>query len=183
MPKKPQPFGATLPVVATIASLACAPALAMSAGESSLPGAAGIVDWIGFRDISYDSAELFSYTLVFYALGFGYLTDLVLHDRGFGRILNGIVGATGICIALHFALPHLLGFGRGSETVLFNLTMIVACAGSAVTLVVAAALKGVFMKALRRNLDRLGRAPPPPRIAETVEPLNPRIASALREKP
>lgn len=182
MLKKPYLSGAILLAAASFASLACGPALAVTVGESSLPGAADLVDWVGFRDISYDSRDLFSYALVFYALGFGYLTDLALHDRGFGKIINGVVGAAGICIALHFALPHLVAFGRG-ETVLFNLMMIVAFAGSAVTLVAAAAFKGVFMHSLRLNLDRLGRAPPPRRIADPVEPLNPRIASALREKP
>jgi hypothetical protein len=182
MPKKLIPSALTLIGAASIALAACGQAEAMSVGQPGMPGAAGITDWIGFRDISYDSRDLFAWTLFFYALGFGYLTDLALHDRGFGKIINGVVGAAGICIALHFTVPHLVAFGRGSEAVLFNLMMIVACAGSAITLVAAAAFKGVFMHALRLNLDKLGRAPPPRPIAAPVEPLNPRIASALRDK-
>lgn len=165
-----------------LAALACEPALANGFGEdSSLPLVDRIIDWIGFRDLTGDRRDLFAYCLLAFAFAFGIVTDMAFRDRGFGKALNGVIGAAGICIALHFIAPHASTFGGTSETVRFNLTMIAAGAGSALTLVIAAALKGVAMRALRLNLDRLDRAPPPKPL-KTEARLDPRIASALREK-
>jgi hypothetical protein len=165
-----------------LAALASAPALASGFGEeSSLPFMDSIVDWIGFRELTGDRRDLFAYCLVFFAFAFGYLTDLVFRDRGFGKALNGVVGVAGICLALHVIAPYASTFADSSETLRFNLMLIGAGVGSAVTLLVASAFKGVFMRSLRLNLDRLDRAPPPKPLS-TEAPLSPRVASALREK-
>ena len=102
-------------------------------------------------------------------------TDLAFAERGFGKALNGVVGVAGIAIALHFLAPYAMAVAASSETLRFNLMMIAAGAGSAVTLVIAASFKGVFMRSLRLNLDRLDRAPPPKPLPGPP-PLSPRVA-------
>lgn len=170
------------PAVLALAVLASDPALARGYGEESgLPLLDTIVDWIGFRELTGDRRDLFGYCLLFFAFAFGYFTDMVFTDRGFGKILNGVVGVAGIAIALHFLAPYAATFAPSSEKLRFNLMMIGAGAGSAVALVVGASLKGVFMRSLRLNLDRLDRAPPPKPLPGPP-PLSPRVASALREK-
>ena len=169
-------------LAAAAAVLASNPALARGFGEElALPLVDTIVDWIGFRELTGDRRDLFGYCLLFYAFGFGYATDLAFAERGFGKALNGAVGVAGIAIALHFLAPYATTVAASSETLRFNLMMIAAGAGSAVTLLIAASFKGVFMRSLRLNLDRLDRAPPPKPLAGPP-PLSPRVASALREK-
>lgn len=178
---------ASLPLAPLLAGAALAalngdPALARGFGEgSSLPIVDDLVDWIGFRDVTGDRRDLFAYSLMAYALFFGPLTDLVLRERGFGKALNGVVGIAGICLALHFVGERLPAFHDTTGTMRFNLMLIVAGAGSALTLVAAAVVKNAALGLLQRNLDRLYRAPPPKPLA-TEPPLDPRIASALREK-
>ncbi|MDI9850230.1 hypothetical protein QM467_19520 [Rhodoblastus sp. 17X3] len=167
---------------AALVALSGDPALARGYGEaSSLPIVDAAVDWIGFRDLTGDRRDLFAYCLIAYALFFGPLTDLVLQERGFGKALNGVVGIVGICLALHFVGEQLPSFHDTTGPMRFNLMLIIAGAGSALTLVAASVLKNAVMGSLRRNLDRLYRAPPPKPLA-TEPPLDPRIASALREK-
>jgi hypothetical protein len=157
-------------------------ALARGFGEgSSLPVVDSLVDWIGFRDLTGDRRDLFAYCLIGYALFFGPLTDLVLKERGFGKAGNGAVGIVGICLALHFVNAWLPAFHDTTGPMRFNLILIIAGAGSALALVAASVLKNAVMGSLQRNLDRLYRASPPKPLA-TDPPLNPRIASALREK-
>jgi hypothetical protein len=158
------------------------PALARGYGEaSSLPLVDTIVDWIGFQDLTGDRRDLFAYCLIGYALFFGPLTDMVLQERGFGKALNGVVGIAGICLALHFVDGRLPSFHDNSGTMRFNLILIIAGAGSALALVTGALIKNAAMGSLRRNLDRLYRAPPAKPLA-SEPPLDPRIAAALREK-
>ncbi|WP_374546120.1 hypothetical protein [Rhodoblastus sp.] len=169
-----------------LAVLASGPALANGFGAgSSLPlidtFVDKVVDWIGFRELTGDRRDLFALCLIIYAAVFGYLTDLALRDRGFGKALNGVVGAAGICLALALLTPHVFALADVSDRVRANLTLIIIGAGSAVTLIVTSALKGVLMSALRLNLDRMDLPPPPAPIAEPAS-TDPRIASALREK-
>jgi hypothetical protein len=162
--------------LAPLTALTAEPALASGFGEeSALPLIDHLVRWIGYSDVNKDWRDLFAFSLFIYALAFGYASNLALHDHGFGKVINGLVGVAGVCVALHLVGERLTTLG-------FNLLLIIAGTGSAVSLIGGALAKGVLSRFMQRHLDRLDKpAAPRPMVVET--PLDPRIASALRDKP
>lgn len=165
MPKKSSIPAGPLLIGLALAATAGGDALARGYGaESSLPFLDSLIDWIGFRELAGDRRDLFGYCLIGFAGAFGYLTDLAFQERGFGKILNGAVGVLGICVALHFVGPWLPLVPDSSGRLRFNLALIACGAGAAVALFFGALIKGVVMRFIQRNLDRLDRPPRPKRM-------------------
>ncbi|HUO55771.1 MAG TPA: hypothetical protein VMU18_13570 [Rhodoblastus sp.] len=185
MPRRPpsfRPFWTSLAFFVLGPACCASGALARGYGQdSSLPWIDDIVEWIGFTDFAGDRRDLFAYCLVVFAFSFGYLSDLAFKERGFGKVLNGIIGIAGICVALHFFVPHQAMLGGASEMLRFNLGLIAAGAGASVLLVIAALVKGVALRVLTRAVDNMSR-PARPAPMQVEAELDPRVAAALRRK-
>ncbi len=177
--------GPCFPILALLAVAAGGgPALADGYGsDSSLPFFDQIVDWMGWHDLSGERRDLLSFCLFVYAMAFGVLTNFTFKGRGFGIVMNGVIGVVGVCLGLYFCgsrfriLPQNL-----PEHTLFNVILIIACLGSAILLVVSAGVKGVTLKALGRFVDTFDRPEKPQPVGLHIEKLPPRIAAALRKQ-
>ena len=139
-----------------------------------------VVEWMGLHDLSSDRRDLLSFCLLVYATVFGVLTNFAFKDKGFGIVLNGVVGVAGLCLALFFCsarfrlLPQNL-----PEHTLFNVLLIIACLGSAVFLVIASQVKNVTLSLLARFVDGFDR----PEGAEAGGAGNRAVAAAHRLGP
>jgi hypothetical protein len=149
--------------------------------DSSLPFLDDIIEWIGLRNLTGDWRNLFGYCLLGFALVFGYLTNLAFDDRGFGQILNGVVGIFGVCLALRYIGPYFDLVSDASGKLRLNIALIIAGSGAAVALCCGAFLKGVVMRFLRIGLDRLDR-PARPKPFQIDAPTDARVGSAMREE-
>lgn len=163
-----------------LAAITIDQALARGYGmDSSLPFLDDIVEWISLRDLTGEWRNLFGYCLLGFALFFGYLTNLAFDERGFGKVLNGVVGIFGICLALRYVGPYFDLVSDASGKLRLNIALIIAGSGAAVALCCGAFLKGVVMRFLRFGLDRLDR---PARPKPFDAPTDTRVSSVMREE-
>jgi uncharacterized membrane protein YeaQ/YmgE (transglycosylase-associated protein family) len=97
--------------------------------EFSLPVLDPIMNWIGFEKADGDSRDLFVAVLIVFAFLFGYFSKLAVKERGFGAVVNGLLGVVGICLALHFALPALSLLQAASDQMRYDLAIVAASVG------------------------------------------------------
>ncbi len=182
MSKKPLPAVASLLAGLAMAGLSVDPAWARGYNEQGVFAFFdGLTDWIGFGNLSGDWRHLFIYALVAFSFPFGYLSDLAFTERGFGRILNSLIGAAGFCIGLRLFLPHLGAFQNETDTTRFNLGIIAAGSGAAFALLFAALTKAVVKHLATSLLARPARRARATQ-GKPAEEAEPRLAMALRKK-
>jgi uncharacterized membrane protein YeaQ/YmgE (transglycosylase-associated protein family) len=162
--------------------LATAPALAggyMSGSTHTFFDS--IIEWIGLADMDDEAADVFGAALLVFAAFFGYFSNMAMREHGFGMVLNGLIGATGTCIVLHFTLPRLPLLRGLSEEMRFSLGLIVAAGGAPSFLLAASLFKKVAMRHINRVLIRVG-TPPRPQPIRREPGFDPRVAAVLRKK-
>lgn len=140
-----------------------------------------IIEWIGLADMDDEAVDVFGAALLAFAVFFGYFSNMAMKEHGFGTVLNGLVGAAGICVVLHFALPRLPLLRDVSEEMRFSLGLIVAAAGAPVFLLVASLFKKVATRRVNRVLIHVGTPTRPQPIRREPE-FDPRVAAAVRKK-
>jgi uncharacterized membrane protein YeaQ/YmgE (transglycosylase-associated protein family) len=181
-PDNARPLFAPAPASLAILLLAAVPALAGGYGlGSSHTFPDSIVEWIGFIDLDDETLNLFGAALFVFAGFFGYFSKMAIKEHGFGLVLNGLIGVAGICVALHFAVPRLPLLSGVSDEMRFGLGLIIAFAGAALLLVIAALFKNVATRQVNRVLIRVG-TPPRPLPFQREPELDSRVAAAMRKK-
>ena len=162
--------------------LAAAPALAggyMSGSTHTFFDS--IIEWIGLAGMDDEAVDVFGAALLVFAVFFGYFSNLAMREHGLGAVLNGLVGAAGICVVLHFALPRLPLLRGVSDEMRFSLALIVAAAGAPLFLLAASLFKKIAMRQINRVLIRVG-TPARPQPIQREPGFDPRVAAAVRKK-
>jgi len=96
--------------------------LANGLGGSAIPNFVDpLAEWLGFGALSDADRDTLALGVALYGLVFGYLTDLALADRGFGRIGNALAGIFGAGLGYCFGPPLLRHLPAAMQ---FNLTLI-----------------------------------------------------------
>jgi hypothetical protein len=166
-----------IPEVAAGFCLAATPTSASGfGGSASLTLVDSAAEWLGFATLSGADRDALALGVALYALVFGYLTDLVLADHGFGRIGNALVGIFGAGLGYGFGAPLLRHLPASMQS---NLTLTLCGCASALMLMFCALAKRVGHRWSMRfwnHVARRKRRPP-----ETPEEMPPRVAAALRK--
>ena len=161
----------------------CLPALAQGYGKnSSFPGFDRLIGLLGYDGLQADQRDLMALLLIVFALGFGYFSNLSFRNSGFGMILNGLIGASGACLAL-FALGPKFGLLSQVQGRTHDFLLAILVAGAAVpTLVLAMMLAGLLRSAMINfTYGRLRRDISAKRASMSEKELPPRIAEMMKK--
>ena len=123
-------------------ALVAQPAAAGGYGyASSLPYVDAALEYLGYLDFYGEQRDAIAYGVLIYMFFFGLLTTLALRERGFGFLVNALIGGCGVGLALFLCGPRFHLLAQVPDRLRFNATLLACAFASALMLILTALFK------------------------------------------